>query len=670
MAKAAELVDKEKRQMPLLAAALAAATLSGFITYFFQENGVWQQWTYLLHTASGILLAIVLSPYIVTHFRRTLGIRRPSVLLSGILSVITAASMVFTGLHIIVYGQQESLRWIYYAHIISSCLTLFFLVAHIFLHWWLLPERRKQSLSEQFPTLVFASPRFTVMGAAITVIVIGLATFIYQAIPSPYKDTAAVSPYESPYGKHPFRPSQTETQTGGFLDVRRTGGSTKCGACHEAITREWQASMHAQAASDKSYQTNINLLAENKGIASTRYCEGCHAPVALLSGELSKGGKLDTPGHLNEGVSCMGCHGIDKAIHLKGVASYRMTVAENYLFSGRDGLLPAKIHNFLIRIQPRQHRKDMARPILGQPQMCATCHAQFMDKDMNDWGWVKMQDEYSAWLDGPYSKQSQQTFSQQKTMRCQDCHLPLSPLKDPSANNKGMTVSHRTLGANTAIPYLTGDAEQQRLTREFLQADKIRISIDQPSRQQAVRSGKPVSPEMAKKTEAPVYFYLGEEVNLNLIVTNSQVGHDFPGGTLDINEAWIHLRVADAQNKVIFESGHIQSDNNVDSDAHFYRALAIDRDGKHVWQHDLFNMVGDSYKKVVPAGGSDIVSYEFKVPAWAKGPLTASAVVRYRKFNNRYARWALKDSQIRLPITDMARDSISIALRIKKEAGK
>lgn len=669
MAKAAQLIEKEKRQMPLLVAALSVATLSGFITYFLRENEVWQQWIYLLHTLTGILLAVVLSPYIVTHFRRTLGIRRPSVLLSGILSVVTAVLMVITGLHIAIYGQQESLRWIYYTHIVSSSLTLLFLAAHILLHWLLLPERRKKTLSERFPTLVFASPRIAIKVTAMSAIAVGLASFLYQLAPDPYNDTAVVSPYETPYGEHPFRPSQTETQTGGFLDVRRTGGSAKCGTCHEAITREWQASMHAQAASDKSYQTNINLLADKKGMASTRYCEGCHAPVALLSGELSKGGKLDTPGHLNEGVSCMGCHGIDKVMHLKGVASYRMAVAANYLFSDRDSLLPSKIHNFLIRIQPRQHRKDMARPILGQPQMCATCHAQFMDKDMNNWGWVKMQDEYSAWLNGPYSKQSQQTFAQQKTMRCQDCHLPLSPLDDPSANNKGMTVSHRSLGANTAIPYITGDHEQLRLTREFLQADRIRISIDHPSRQQAVRSGKPVSPEMAKKSEAPVYFYLGEEVNLNIIVTNSQVGHDFPGGTLDINEAWIHLRVADAQNKVVFESGHIKPDNDVDPGAHYYRALAIDRNGKHVWRHDLFNMVGDSYRKVVPAGGSDIVSYKFKVPSWAKGPLTASAVVRYRKLNNRYARWALKDPQIRLPVTDIARDSIGIALRIKKEAG-
>jgi hypothetical protein len=143
---------------------------------------------------------------------------------------------------------------------------------------------------------------------------------------------------------------------------------------------------------------------------------------------------------------------------------------------------------------------------------------------------------------------------------------------------------------------------------------------------------------------------------------------DFPGGTIDINEAWVNLRVTDAQNRLVYESGAIEQDNSVDKNAHFYRALAIDRNGNHIWKHDLFNMVGDSYRKVIPAGSSDVVQYEFDVPSWAKGPLTASAVVRYRKFNNRYARWSLKDPHIELPVVDMARDSLDIALRLKKEA--
>ncbi len=151
------------------------------------------------------------------------------------------------------------------------------------------------------------------------------------------------------------------------------------------------------------------------------------------------------------------------------------------------------------------------------------------------------------------------------------------------------------------------------------------------------------------------------------MLPNANVGHDFPGGSTDINEVWIHLKVVDAQNNVIYESGALTENNDVDPSAQFYLSIPIDRQGQHVWKHDLFNTVGDSYKKIIKAGDSDIVFYGFTIPSWAKGPITISSTVRYRKFNNRYARWALEDDTIKLPIVDMARDAITIPIRKKYE---
>jgi len=59
--------------------------------------------------------------------------------------------------------------------------------------------------------------------------------------------------------------------------------------------------------------------------------------------------------------------------------------------------------------------------------------------------------------------------------------------------------------------------------------------------------------------------------------------------------------------------------------------------------------------------------YTFPIPYWAKSPLTASAVLRYRKLNIKYARWTLQDDTIDLPIVDMARDAISIPVQYKAE---
>jgi hypothetical protein len=254
--------------------------------------------------------------------------------------------------------------------------------------------------------------------------------------------------------------------------------------------------------------------------------------------------------------------------------------------------------------------------------------------------------------------------------RCQDCHLPLVQGSDPSANIVGMQRSHRFPGANTAIPFIDGDMEQVQLHTRFLQANRVTVTIDKPTRTGALRSGKFIQPMISNVTEPPAYYYLGDAVTINTVVSNIGVGHDFPGGTSDINEVWVHFIVRDGQNRALYESGAIDGNGEVDPSAYFYRALAVDKEGKHVWRHDLFRMVGDSFKNVIKPGSADVVTYSFSVPSWAKNPLNVSAVVKYRKLNNQYARWALKDEQIRLPVVDVASDTISIPLRERIEAAE
>ena len=103
-------------------------------------------------------------------------------------------------------------------------------------------------------------------------------------MPSPYHDVAAIQPYDlSRYGPEPFEPSKNKTASGTFYDARRLAVSDDCGSCHTDIYKEWRSSIHAKAGADRAYQTNVNLLATKKGIEATRYCEGCHAPVAIMS---------------------------------------------------------------------------------------------------------------------------------------------------------------------------------------------------------------------------------------------------------------------------------------------------------------------------------------------------------------------------------------------------
>jgi len=321
----------------------------------------------------------------------------------------------------------------------------------------------------------------------------------------------------------------------------------------------------------------------------------------------------------------------------------------------------------LIRVKPAQHKSDMMAPILRDAKLCAACHAQFMDKEINNWGWVKMQDDYSAWLESPYSKHHEERFSNTHEARCQDCHMPLEPIDDPSADSNGMSRSHNFPAANTFLPLLRNDQQQFEAVKNFLQSNKMRLSIDKPNRPDAVQTFTALNSTIRNYGETPYYYYLGEGVEISLVVSNVGVGHDFPGGTTDINQAWIELLVTDAEGRSVYSSGQIYPQNFVDPDAYFYRAMPVDRQGNLVWKHDLFNMIGNSFKRIVKAGESDIVRFNFVVPGWAKSPLVVSSSLKYRKLNQRYARWAMGENYLKIPVITLAWDSLEVPLRGRRE---
>ena len=245
--------------------------------------------------------------------------------------------------------------------------------------------------------------------------------------------------------------------------------------------------------------------------------------------------------------------------------------------------------------------------------------------------------------------------------------MPLGKGKDPSANGDGMIRSHRFLAANTMAPFLSGDDEHLARTQAFLQSNKMRVTIEKPHRSDATQSTLNLNEELRGHSETPYYHYLGETIDLKVVVSNVGVGHDFPGGTADLNEPWIELLVTDSSGSKVFHSGFLKDDSSLEKNAHAYISKPVDRHGNEVWRHDLFNMVGNTFKNVIKAGQSDIASYQIVVPSWVKGPLVATAKLRYRKLNNRYARWALQDQYRELPITDMARDTLSIPIFLEKD---
>jgi hypothetical protein len=654
----------------LLGASVASliAIIIGMVAKMIFVQGINAQIFDLLHLIFGSVFLVTTVIYLPMHFLRILGVRRLNMFLSGVFAALCLIGLVYTSYFFVVDGLQQTYEGLLLTHESVGYIIIGILVIHLLLHGLTFPKRRKQK------------NKFTTISDVRVTIVVFLGVFcclavflrlLHEVTENPYSKEPAIADYTYGYGDTAFLPSETHTPNFEFIDSRSMTVSHKCASCHQDIAKQWLSSAHRQAASDKSYETNIKLLVANKGIEAARYCEGCHAPIALLSGELSAGGKhggIDGSPANTEGVNCVSCHSISSVIHTKGVASYFYQTKRPYLFETADVHLLQQINKLAITLDPNQHKQDFAANVLSDPKVCATCHAQFIDKNLNDWGWVKMQDEYSAWLESPFSGMHDATFSSREPQRCQDCHMPLVTSDDPSADENGLVRDHRFVAANTVLPLLNNDQDMLNATISFMQDDRVSINIKPPHRKDATVSNVLIDESLRDLAIQPFYYYKGEKAKLQIIVSNKNVGHNFPGGTIDINQAWVAIQIVDAQGDIVLTSGDIDDQDVLDPNSYIYRALPVDRQGQVVWKHDLFNMVGKASVNIIKSGESDVVEYEFDIPYHIKSPLYVSAQIRYRKFNTKYARWALEDEYQPIPIVDLDRTYLEIPVRNKLEA--
>ncbi len=667
MSKLDRLLDIEKDINIILWSSICFLIISGTWTWAISAHSQLSLWVGIFHGIAGVFFSFSIISFGIIHFRRTIGFRRPITLILGFFSWFILLGSIYSGTTMLWRGRTESDVSLHLSHIVLSYIAALLLIAHLLAYFWVVGKKQKSN--DLFPSLDKRTRRNFAIVFASTWFILGICYLSSLLFNPNYTTQPIAGTYEYSYGPHPFRPSETETYHQTFIDIREIATSAECAVCHKDVADQWNDSTHKKAASDPTYVRNINLLATKKGIAATRYCEGCHAPIALLTGSLSPGGfhggKPGTDAN-REGVNCLSCHGIQKLEHLKGNASYMFGPPEPYLFEGTSNSLLRALNRHSIRMSPNQHKKDMGRDFTAKSEFCATCHAQFMDKDMNSWGWVKMQDDYSAWLNGPFSGQNPR-FNIAEPVNCQQCHMPKIPLNDPSSDVNGLVKSHRFVGANTLTAMLSDSPTQLEETIRFLQTNKIRITIDKPNRESATQNYTPLEKQERDQVTAPYYFYLNELAKLNVTVSNVGVGHNFPGGTIDINEAWIEIVVTDARGQRVFDSGLIKNNDEVDPNAYFYRSMPVDRKGKDVWRHDLFNMIGDRFRNAIPPGGADIASYQFTVPSWAVSPLQISSSVKYRKLNKKYTAWALENEKAALPIVDMARDSLTVPIKAQPD---
>jgi Flp pilus assembly protein TadD len=469
-----------------------------------------------------------------------------------------------------------------------------------------------------------------------------------------------ITQYKRPALSPHFAPSNAKTATGELIPADQFFPAARCQKCHADSHASWSESLHRNAAREPFYRESADILLKTVGIESTRHCESCHTPVALFSGAISEKAarksapftKLD-----DEGVTCSVCHSITE-VRPDGTGSY--TIRRPALLAQEDGTpVDETVTDEQILADIPGHKRAVMRPLMRTPEFCAVCHKVDAPPELNGYKHIRGFSAYDEWQQSGASHEAVLPFYRRpERVECRTCHMPrVESLNDRSAK-EGKIASHRWFGANMIAPLFYGQTNQVKGTAEFLKAMVVEADIFAVRREGTGELVGPVS--------GPIKVTPGEALTVEVVISNRNAAHSFPPEVRDLYEAWVEFEVLTPLGKKIFHSGFIKPNGMLDESAHVYRQIILDDKGRQITRHQIWTTNIKAYDNTINAGRSDVVRYRFKAPDCRKqralcgsgrvGALQLRARVNYRRLNQEYANYVLKQRKRRLanPVVRMA----------------
>ena len=484
---------------------------------------------------------------------------------------------------------------------------------------------------------------------------------------SAFHDSVA-SRYNYAFGKQsPFLPSNATSSDGQFMNPKSFATAEYCGHCHQEAYHQWRESIHSNSFRSPWYLKNVNLLIDEKGVQYSRHCEGCHNPVALLSGDLTQGMPKKRPFE-QEGVTCSTCHSI-VSTDTTGTGSYVMGVPA-VLVDEAGAPITRPVTDAEILAHLDRHSKAVMRPLYKTAEFCGACHKAAIPKTLDDYKWLRAISLYDEWQGASFTKQSPLPFYRKDSVStCQTCHMLREALPagavDPGAKD-GKLVSHRWAAGNTLAPQYFKFDEQAAKVAEFLKngfdgKGVFNVDIFALEKESAEATAKDVvlvAPlGLTSYSIAP-----GEALVADVVIQNKGIGHSFIPEQRDFYEAWVDFTVKDGAGKTLAESGFLQPDGNLDPGAHSFTNRLVNTKGELNDLHQIWHNRVLAYNNAFQSGRSQLVRYRFRLPKDISGQVSMTATVRYRRFNQHFLDYAMDKKHYPLPIIDMASETKSIKI--------
>lgn len=463
-----------------------------------------------------------------------------------------------------------------------------------------------------------------------------------------------------------FAPSNSRTLDGEPIPVDQFFPSTRCAGCHHDTHAAWSESLHRNAAREPFYRESADILLRTRGIEFTRHCESCHTPVALFSGALDRNAPRQTAPFTkldDEGLTCSVCHSIVEA-RLDGTGSY--TIRRPALLAKEDGTpIFGNFTDEEILANIPSHKRAVMRPLLRQPEFCATCHKVDAPPELNGYKHIRGFSAYDEWQQSGMSTESiTPYYRRDQRIDCRGCHMPKVESQNDRAAKQGVIASHRWLAANTAAPLFYGQEAQVKKTIEFLQSNLIDVDIFSATNETTGAALAQLQPRGSNN----LVVRPGDTVTSEVVISNRHIGHSFAPEVRDLYEIWVEFKAIDSTGKTVFHSGFIKPDQFLDESAHNYKALLLDEQSRPITRHQIWLTQAVAYNTALPPGRSDIARYRFQVldqKASQASALRLEARVYYRRFTQEYTNYVLaqRRGSLTLPVVQMAETQTDLTLR-------
>jgi Tfp pilus assembly protein PilF len=566
-------------------------------------------------------------------------------------------------LYLAIRGNTLEHRWALWLHILLAATAVLLIGLRLF-----------QTPAERVWRAGFAA------GAAVLVLLPAGAALYRAGRPDP--NDSVVNPATAPLSmdeegagaRSPFAPSSAQTNTGKIIPSNFFMDSAACGQCHKDIYEQWKSSAHHFASfNNQFYRKSVEYMQDTIGTRPSKWCAGCHDHAVFFNGRFDRPIKeqIDTP-EAQAGLGCMSCHSIVHVGSSMGNADFTVEYPPLHeLASSHNPLIHAADYA-LTYLNPEPHRQTFLKPFMRQSEFCAACHKVHLDVPVNNYRWVRGFNDYDNWQASGVSGQGARSFYYPpKSQVCADCHMPLVASRDPG-NHGGQVHSHRFPAANMALAYVNQDTRQMDTIEKFLKSGFITVDIFAA----APADGSRGQVEMRRRSDsvrANTTFASGEEVEegglatvrevgkmaapidasgaslepggtarVDVVVRTRKIGHFFPGGTVDAFDVWLELQAKDADGRVIFWSGSVEDNGKgpVEPGAHFYRSYQLDEQSNPIDKRNAWQARSLLYVRLIPPGAADVAHYLVNVPKAARGPISFTAKLNYRKFSWYFTQFA------------------------------